>query len=747
MNITKTFCVKIKEGLYLNGDVLDFEREAIEQAKAPINYLFVIDRSGSMSSTIEDVWDDVLAHIRTIPTGNTITLAWFSSEGGNHGVILKGYKITGPDDYQVIESTVAKYRGTVALTCFSEILEELDSTVDDLAAISQNFALLFFTDGYPVVSNYKAEEERILAACQQVGSRLSAAMFVGYSHYYNRELLQQMAGAIGGSLVHSKDLPAFSNAQGIFLQTAQNARLKELVNVPEPNIYAPFSVDTGQIVTYLIKSGQIGYAPKDGVNMVFYFSDKVSNAPGAVLMTVDSVLTDPSFIETEEGKLVAQALYSAAAGLNQTGNTLAAIDLLGAIGDKRLIDSVVNAFTNDEAGVVEYEILRAAADPALRFTEGRDTNYVPADDAVCLVDLMDWLMDDEDAFFYPRHEAFVYERTGVASHMAEGSLKFNADDNAKCAFNTLTWHKSKLNLSVLAAIKGAVDLPDADAKREGLPNPFPSVIYRNYMIVKDGHTHTIALPVSLGEDTFKRVQELSLIDGSQKWEKDKIYLLRLEGLPVMNRAMANGATDIETISKLAAKELQLQAAMKVLKAKRDELDPEGAFKSEPSPWSAEQETYLESVGIKKSVFSPKTEKAEPVDFYDVRTFEVAIAGCSSLPKVSDVESKLSSGKGLNTPAELMAAALLKLKPVLDQSSVEDKLRFIDGEIGSAKTELATTRKQLQRVKFAILLAKRWFDGYNPREQTQVTLQDVVEGTKGKLPLTFTYKLDEERVPY
>jgi hypothetical protein len=96
-------------------------------------------------------------------------------------------------------------------------------------------------------------------------------------------------------------------------------------------------------------------------------------------------------------------------------------------------------------------------------------------------------------------------------------------------------------VSALVRIEGMVDLTDAKRRHPELakvPDQFPTYIYRNYTVIRDGILNTNRLPVSLTAETFRRLQREGLLAG-QTWADGQVYDLDLRSLPIINRKMVN----------------------------------------------------------------------------------------------------------------------------------------------------------------------------------------------------------------
>jgi len=121
-------------------------------------------------------------------------------------------------------------------------------------------------------------------------------------------------------------------------------------------------------------------------------------------------LTKPSKLEP-----MIQAVYAATCLLNQKTKTVMALETASSIGDKNFIDKLNNAFTNSEYGAVEDELREAMSNSKSRITEGYNAKYLPSADALCLLDVIELLMKDEDAYFYPTNPNFNYKRIGQST--------------------------------------------------------------------------------------------------------------------------------------------------------------------------------------------------------------------------------------------------------------------------------------------------------------------------------------------
>lgn len=635
------------------------------------NWIFVLDFSGSMGWTLEPLCSQVMDELHRVPIGDTVTIAWFSGVG-YQGFIVKGVEVTGEKSFALIEDAIRKNLYTRNTTCFSEILAELQQVVTDLSAWSSVFNLFFFTDGCPVVPSVPAEIRAIEKAISAVADKLSNSLFIGYGNYYNRELMSDMAHWAGGALVHSRDLRRAQDEIDVFMGNGMKSASKLIVDVGMDKELV-FSVGKGNVVTLSVRDG------------------KVSVASGATLYALSDTGDED---DSDDAK------YAAAAALAKSGRTGEAMDILGELGDRFLIDLLDSAYTLDDIGKAVEEIEFAALEPENRYVDGNAENYLPDPDAFCLLDAIELMVADENAKFYPQDNRFQYNRIGQKTKRDSSYPAFHPD-NAGCPMNALTWNKSQLNLSVLALTEGHVLLGRGAAKFQ-LPEVFGTFRWNNYALIRDGACNVPTLPASFGKDTHAALMAAGMV--LDPWIDDQtIHYVALDAVPVINRAIAQGYKSGEDVARLVLYGHELRARLKVLGYYYDLK-----YGAEPiaiEGYTPEQAAYLETKGIDKNGgYSPKTEKLPPTDFYTSKTFEIKVKGLSSLPKVEDVLDRIKSGKKQTTSGVLIQDAIEWYSRIA--SCEEEKF---DLWLRDARAAIKVLDSKIARAKFAVLLGKSWFD--------------------------------------
>lgn len=729
-------CLDIKQDLYLLQQEVELTSEQDDvSSSGTTNHIWIYDRSGSMYSLLRRLTEDLINRAKQIPVGDTITLGWFSSEG-QFNFILKGFKVAGDGDYALLEQAILNNSTTVGLTCFSEILTNTATIIRDLSIFSDRFALCFFTDGYPVVSNYQREIDSIFKAISAIQGSITGSLLIGYGNYYNKTLMTQMTEALGGTLTHSSDLSTFSVSLSEFIKNVQDVSGKIRIKIDTNPGDIVFGINGTDINIYSPDSeGYILFTPTKtkgkGKNYIYTLTNK---KPAGVIDLVK--LTKASTGKNTKIESFIKGIYASAYTLVQKTRTDEALEVLGVLGDKALIDIVANAFTNEEYGTAERRIANAMKSPTKRFINGYDPNYLPKKDAFCVLDALDLLFEDNDAYLYPQHKSFEYKRIGIPSVPKKGFPTFEPERGVKCQFSNLVWNEKRLNLSVLVNIPGTIKLKRDYKKRSFVKNTFSTFVWRNYTLVKDGFLNINCLPVSMSRSSFEILKMEGVITNSETYIPGVVYKVNLNVLPVMNRAVADGRTSAKDLFTKVYKQFELKAEMKTLKFLRNSIEPEKFEKISGSfvGLSQAQIEYLAQLGATPKGFHPQVEKVEATDFYYAKEFSIKMKGLSGLPKIEDVQTKLNAQKKLTTSDQLIAASLNTFENVKSLSNTK-KLNWIDVRIGDVQKSLGDLRKDIQRTKFAIILGKKWFDEFDSRENNSMELNNI----------TFNISLGEKKV--
>ena len=676
--------------------------EAAPAKPLPRNHVFILDRSGSMAALLQGLVDDVVKHLTNLPTGDTVSIGWFSGVG-QCDFIVKGFTLSGPESIKKLTQILEQYKSVVGMTCFSQILQKTEASIADLAILNGPVSLVFFSDGNPVVPDFAAELKAVTAALHNLGKKVATAMIVGYGNYYNRDILSGMAADVGGHFIHANNLLDYSTAVTDFME--ESADTLGVVQVPLPAVQA-MSVFTirNKTVSNLALADDLASAryvlPKTGRKVVYAISK--TPFPAVPIM--------PSLAEP-------RVLYATALMLNQRAASGLAIEVLGLTGDVFLIDALTNAFTNEEHGAFETKLRKAVASPAGRLLNGHKPGYLPPADAPCLVDALELLMEDPEARFYPLHPDFKYDRISVKRVVSDTAPAFSFTENPAVEISTLTWNDSRLNLSITCMLPVTVTL-DADHAKFGFAKEYPSFVFRSYSLVKDGNANVSHAFFSMGIQTLAKLLAMGMLDNVQSGGGTLVHKLKLKAVPVMNRKMAGDNISAVESAKDAVAELQLEAKAKLLRAASAKLAAAGQVEVvKGAVLTAEQIAYLAKNRIGKNGFQPEYTEAESTDSYEAKRFRVTVAGASSLPSLADLAEKKAKIAAFKPGDNGKQPKLTVSEAIMEAAATElNAAKLLDGAtpkavnrgLESTLEQLRPLRRRVQRMKFAIVLGKQWF---------------------------------------
>lgn len=689
-----------------------------------LHHIHILDRSGSMTGSIGQLIENVKKTIEFIPQNDYISIIWFSS-AGQFKTLIKG-ATPNKDLYKLLDSI----KSTLGCTCFSESLEEVGVIINDLQAICPNFNVSLFTDGETVVPWSDDEEERrIFKAINVWKDKVIALNTIGYGNYYNETLLKKIAAeSMFGQMIHSSKIDQYME---IFSHNYE--RVSELV-MDSVEIEA-----NGAEILYL--SNKSSKLNKDTLKMSML--DKTKNqfvliGDGEFLFKLNGDVYHSNMILTSPSAATRQpVLYSYAYEKYYQGDRQYALDILAkTLNDKYLVDEQTKAFTFDECAEYINMLGYAAFNKGGRLLQGKcDDNYIPADDALCVMDILKLLVAGDNLYVY----ASDYNRIGLA--VTDNFNLFKKDAGLTATpINELVFNKEKINVSIRSKIKGSVKINPKQAAKVGLPKEVNTAMFRNQTIIKDGNLNMGKIEVLIDDATFKKLlsyipQCLHLMDVNENYIVDAsgrgLVTLNLNNLPVINRTYLGEAGDIKNVMTNTWEIMNLEAQQKVANYFLKKLSKDSGYN--PTQYTPEQIDVLRDHGLDANLLyvGVDTEKAQKneLDFYMARELSFDIKGYASLPSVADVIKKTKADDKLNGPGTIMKDYLLNLqgqininqkrskgKPVSlldDTVSFKGDIEFFEKEVNDIKKAILNRRIEVCSMKAAKVLTGAWFDGLTP----------------------------------
>lgn len=693
---------------------INLEDQSTAMSVDCMHHIQVLDRSGSMWADIDDLIENVKDTIRFIPDGDYVSIIWFSG-ADQCNVLIKGAQKN--DSLYALLDTL---KSTLGVTCFSTPMKEVGNIINDLKSICPNFSVTVFTDGQPVVA-WGTEEEirRTLSAIDTWKDDVLALNTIGYGNYYDQDFLKQMsAKTIFGQFIHSSMI---SDYAGIFSHNYEITADLVMTNVEV--------VSPGSEVMYLTSK----LATKSDAGLKTRALDKRKNQFVVIgpddsdfsFLVGDNTYSTAGLKEIPSAS-IAPIMYAYAYTSYYEGNRKQSLDIIAKVlHDKNLVDEVKNAFTYDEVGIATKALRSAVFSTKYRMITGEcSDDYVAADDAPCLMDVLRIILDSENSYY---KYAAEYSRIGKKVVDTFNLFHRNTGEEVLTPANDLVFNKSRLNISIRSIINGIVSLNPKQAAKVGLPSELPSKIYRNQTLVKDGAPNMAEATFKVSEDTVDKL--ISLFSG---WKSDDIMdisrdeagdfevKIHLYNLPIINYSYVGDCTDVQRLLEVVSTQTYLQAAQKSLGFLRDDVyeyrKQHGIFdvSKQFAQYTPEQVQVLIDHGLNDRAeyvgVNNVTEKSG--DSYVVRELEFYMKGYSSLPTRDKYYTKKSSGGKLNGPESMMLQAendFRDLATGLEYASNEylDKL---NASINKVKTQLALIRMDLAAKKIALVLTGEWFTG-------------------------------------
>ena len=508
MSIT---AIKINDNLYFNSLAVTLPKsQKVAKVALPEHQVIIVDRSGSMYYCIEEMIEVIKDYCKSLPEGSTVSLGYFSGVGQ--------YNLSVPYTVQKeisgVVSVLDTYKYTLSMTNFIEILNKVVSTCKEKAS------LFFFTDGAHNVGGSKAAIE---LALQNWALMSNVSVFVGYGSI-DRDMMSFMAKTANGSFVHLDHFSSFKSTLKDFGETVKELSPKVQVVFPYSSISPIISILNKQVISYKLNNLQVDFKPnKKGANALFFLTDKLLE---------EAILTEDVSTTLSNGMRALALICSQ----NNDANT--ALTLLNYLGDKYLVRSLFNAITPEEFAQVETAIRKSVSSPKARFIEGTVRNYLPDPNALCVFDVIDSLISDDNVKLYVRDPEFRYERIGRKSIQTDGPR--SEEVNAPVSLNNLVFHNERLNVSVSTSVPATVTLLGNTfknkiiTKEELKPYKLPEIInvtnFRTYNIISNGVVQTKKLIVSnLSKDTINKLGSVLTL------RKDNKYVIDLNNLPIINK--------------------------------------------------------------------------------------------------------------------------------------------------------------------------------------------------------------------
>lgn len=734
--------------LYLNR--LYFEDDVTRPPTPPVrtHHIVAIDCSGSMANDLSLLRGQLMNRLPSlVKTNDTVTLIWFSGKD-QYGTLLEAEPVAKITDFKHINDAISRWLKPVAMTGFLQPLAEAGEVVKRIRNTHKDgvFSLFFMSDG----CDNQWPRDSIIAEVSKISNLCQSATFVEYGYYADRKLLTDMASAAGGMHVFAQDFPSYEPvfADSMSRDLKQTSRREIDLGSSVPVIAGDFvfsfvqGAHGAEISTYDLSPGLTVSIP-DNLRELWF----LSAFPAA------SIIYQPPWnstrLNTED---IGRALYAALTLFSMRMKPGVVYEILRYLGDVSLIEEFSGCFGKQRYSAFSARAARAIYDITKRFTSGFDPSRVPSEDCFNVFTLLELLDKNKECSLLLDEPAFEYSyisRRKIQSAPEDRQLKFiplSAPDGY--SISNLTFNEERPNISVLVQKHGHLDLRSIidtapEHVRPLIPLDFPTHIYRNYAIVRDGIVNVEKMPMLLSRATLTQLQALSVppsfLSLSHNEDTD-VTTLDISRLPVLSRSMVFSVS-AKTLLNLEFELTRLRARQKVWKHYRKQLGPPKASQGFVYAYGKDAADWLASIGITdEGGFHPKMLQAPATDFYLSKKLQVTLKGFASLPPVKEVQERMSlssrpRARALTGGTALMAQAITEAEAALPKLETERaKEMWFTGQqdVAVAETRMAILKKA--KMVFAIVVGQIWFKEWESLDENTMEIETPLGKVTGRIEM-------------
>lgn len=719
--------VQIGKNLYLGSIKCNQEIEKKEILRQPQHIIYCVDISGSMNSELAELRRHLKNHLvsDSISDDTYISIIAFSGKSQCY-TVAESLKLNDLRDIDKVHKAIDKYLVAMCLTAFLPPLQAVKNIIKNFSSNAYSFySLIFMTDGY----NNDSPFDEVLSELESMDSIISSATFIEYGYYADSNSLLEMAGKVGGQKIFAKDFESYQIEFDKIINQKSEERIAIPIDEIKTNIAYPYvfgALENGNVVVFSTKYKKEVLVPTS-LKELFYFS-KVESA----LYSEDTL----------------KSLYLASYVLLLNNKFFDAEKTISIVGDIALIKDTQGCFGKQKLNRLRDKVLLCYQNKNVRMSEGHDPSFVPNDNQYCIVNLINDLSSNEENRFFPDHDKFSYNRTGVKMEIKRVESPIGAGEIVTPEFvrsycvdgyplTDLVYNSERANISMRLKIEGDVLIP----KNQWNIEKVPSFIWRNYTIIRDGIVNFRYLPTKLSSKTMKKLEK-----GGVKMEIDEkgYCIIDLESVPIVNKKMVSSISAKE-LAKLEIELIKIQSAVKFLKTNTTSRD----FQRKTSKFieligNCPQEfvDYVNSLGITEfNGFQPAVEAGEATDSYMACSLKTKVSKMSSVPKIDDVKKKINEGKKLTLSEQIVKSEMDKFYGIAQKAYYDGISEKAKENINNTMTEqyladLDTLRRdaimEKAKIIFSLIITRSWFKEFASMDENEVQVEvdkDIVTTCK------------------
>lgn len=619
--------MKVFKSKFGNKDVVKLiikPKESKSTEYQPKHHVHVIDRSGSMSGEIKALIEDVKKTIELINEKDLLSVIWFSSEN-QAKILLQGANKNTPNIDKLLDSIAS----TIGCTCFSYPLELLNQLIEETKVMCNIYNVTLFTDGEPVVNwSVKVEEEKCLTSLAKSKNEIIAFNSIGYGNGYNEKFLKKLSVTSPmGRQFHASNIDDYKNIWNNNYNMITNCILHSLdIQAPDSDIIYlnnnEYSISRDKFTSNVIGKDE---------NTFYIITDSYKT----IKIDGHQIKDFEEFEIGEEFKYVLAYQYYASMKYMDT------LEILGKeLKDIYLTNKMINSFTYSEKQDMLQALKEAVLDESKRFIEGKSkSKLIPNKKAFCIFDLLNILYRN-NAYYIPTSN---YNK--ITASKSEKDENFKSIPNTSMgSFRTLSFNKSKLNISIDYNYEGTIDLDESD--KISLPKTITVKSFKKHTLVKDGVFNMTNLECAVNVETLKELNKkhYDIVREIEIYGVKHIVInINLKKIPIINMNMNDFALDdlIEVVAKMNFLKEKLKGIKKESKA--SESDVYYLFKdlSEDELNLLKTKYNVSRQGWHSNPYKKSTK--EELDFYEAKEIEFVTKTAieDNLEDVKEIQDRIT----------------------------------------------------------------------------------------------------------
>lgn len=670
------------ESVLGKGSLISINKPKGEEVKfvEPVTHILVFDRSGSMYNELKGLVTDIKRTIRTIPENDGVEVYWYSGHNQFAKIVSSKNVLSELD---TINTTLDKFTETVGCTVFSQVLEEIYSSIS--AKKDDKYSITFFTDGC-LCGDTKS---KVMTAIDKLAKADNVLGFntVGYGNYYDKDLLVSMTSAFSlGNFNHTTEITDFSALFTEFSTEISEGESTSVVITSDATRGYLFTNAGTKSCTFPLR---VRLLPKGGLRLLVPEGNTITITEGdEVVQPTTKKVTDTSIVKTLYG-LVAELFIN---NERTEAQDIAEFDLK----DGKLMNTMNSAFTIKEIGET-YKVIKKFYNNA-KFREPGSISSLDYNKPSVFELLTD--LKTVDAVIVIKDTLSDGYNKISRTVSDDGSFEFipeRKDQNPKPSTSNIEFSGSSFNVSI------------GNVYYTGRANGVDCSVIRKYNIINDGALNTKKLTVEF-KSAIDATKFASRYNFGTTIINPTTMSFDLSELPIINRQFSKAYEFVRDLVKPITDELNVSIEKKILNYFKNQNKSTTVVNTGSGNFMSVEDmkeksmTYYAGVGLVYNGFKPEPVSDENTDVAYRRMMDFNLKGFTSLPKVEEIIDYKPAGSRVSEVKSYMNKiyndlnnlCIATTKSQLSDVNSPEVLKFINAQL--AKLKLINT-DLLNQVKF------------------------------------------------